>query len=225
MKLFARRESSQKYYASGDKPSIECSKEVFCDVTLVSDDFQLFPAHKLVLAAHSPVLERLLLSLARTNDNTVLHMRGYTGVCIQRMLSFMYCREAVEDKDSNLDNLVVDLKITGLMKDVPATNISVSPPKKSQQAMDGIISNHTVLKHKSISLNVITENKEEEIRMETRGVQKGVNPSGMEGVLDLILSDHIIVAKLIEDPVYKEYLNHLSGLTLSTTGLVYLIDI
>ena len=38
------------------------SKEVFCDVTLVSDDFQLFPAHKLVLAAHSPVLERLLLS-------------------------------------------------------------------------------------------------------------------------------------------------------------------
>ena len=47
----------------------------------------------------------------------------------------------------------------------------------------------------------------------------------MEGVLDLILSDHIIVAKLIEDPVYKEYLNHLSGLTLSTTGLVYLIDI
>ena len=32
MKLFARRESSQKYYASGDKPSIECSKEVFCEV-------------------------------------------------------------------------------------------------------------------------------------------------------------------------------------------------
>ena len=168
------------------------SKEVFCDVTLVSDDFQLFPAHKLVLAAHSPVLERLLLSLARTNDNTVLHMRGYKGVSIQRMLNFMYCREAVEDKDSNLDNLVVDLKITGLMKDVPATNISVSPPKKSQQAMDGIISNHTVLKHKSISLNVITENKEVDVRMETRGVHReGVNPSGMEVVLDL--SNHTCV--------------------------------
>ena len=98
----------------------------------------------------------------------------------------------MEDKDSNMNNLVMDLKIAGLMKDVPVTNISLSCLKKSQQNMDGIISNHTILKHKSISLNVITENKEEEIRMETRGVQKeGVNPSGMEGVLDL--SNHTSV--------------------------------
>ena len=176
------------------------SKEVFCDVTLVSDDFQLFPAHKLVLAAHSPVLERLLLSLGRTNDNTVLHMRGYKGVSIQRMLNFLYSGEAVEDNDSNMNNLVMDLKIAGLMKDVPVTNIPLSCLKKSQQNIDGIISNHKILKHKSISLNVITENKEEEIRMETRGVQKeGVNPSGMEGVLDLSnhISDNYATSKLI----------------------------
>ena len=66
------------------------SKEVFCDVTLVSDDLQQFPAHKVVLGAHSPVLETLLLSLKQNNDNTVLHMRGYTGTSIQRMLKFMY---------------------------------------------------------------------------------------------------------------------------------------
>ena len=47
-------------------------KEQFCDVTLVSDDFHKFPAHKIVLSAFSPVLEKLLLSSNQKTDQTVL---------------------------------------------------------------------------------------------------------------------------------------------------------
>ena len=47
-------------------------KEQFCDVTLVSDDFHQFPAHKIVLSAFSPVLEKLLLSSNQKTDQTVL---------------------------------------------------------------------------------------------------------------------------------------------------------
>ena len=137
------------------------SKEVFCDVTLVSDDLQQFPAHKLVLGAHSPVLETLLLSLKQNNDNTVLHMRGYTGTSIQRMLKFMYSgKDLLENEnDINFVNLSNDLKIKGLMDDVPDSDNTA--PVNLQENLDEITSNYLILKQSSISLNLINENREE----------------------------------------------------------------
>ena len=128
------------------------SKEVFCDVTLVSDDLQQFPAHKLVLGAHSPVLETLLLSLKQNNDNTVLHMRGYTGTSIQRMLKFMYSgKDLLENEnDINFVNLSNDLKIKGLMDDVPDSDNTA--PVNLQENLDEITSNYSILKQSSISL-------------------------------------------------------------------------
>ena len=38
-------------------------KKQFCDVTLVSDDFHHFPAHKIVLSAFSPVHSKLMSAL------------------------------------------------------------------------------------------------------------------------------------------------------------------
>ena len=44
----------------------------------MSDDFQSFKAHKLVLSAFSKVIERLLLISSK--EHTVLHLRGF---CLQ----------------------------------------------------------------------------------------------------------------------------------------------
>ena len=62
------------------------NKESFTDVTLVSDDFQSFKAHKLVLSAFSQVIERLLLISSK--EHTVLHLRGFKGPIIQKMSQF-----------------------------------------------------------------------------------------------------------------------------------------
>ena len=137
------------------------NKEAFCDVTLVSDDLQQFPAHKLVLAAHSPVLESLLLSLKQNNDNTVLHMRGYTGTSIQRMLNFMYSGKDLAECDSNFANLVNDLKIPGLIKVMTNSNNIASADK--QENLNEIMSNHLILNQASISMNLIKEDKEDKV--------------------------------------------------------------
>ena len=135
------------------------NKEAFCDVTLVSDDLQQFPAHKLVLAAHSPVLESLLLSLKQNNENTVLHMRGYTGTSIQIMLNFMYSGKNLAECDSNFANLATDLKIPGLKKVVTKSN-NIALVNK-QENLNEISQNHLILNQASISLNLINENTEE----------------------------------------------------------------
>ena len=132
------------------------SKELFCDVTLVSDDLQQFPAHKLVLGAHSPVLETLLLSLKQNNDNTVLHLRGYTGTSIQRMLNFMYSGgKDLAEYDNNFANLVNDLKIPGLVNDeTDSNNIETT---NFQENLDEISSKYLILKQASISLDLVKE--------------------------------------------------------------------
>ena len=161
------------------------NKEAFCDVTLVSDDLQHFPAHKLVLSAHSPVLETLLLSLKQNNDNTVFHMRGYTGTSIQRMLNFMYSGKDLAECDSNFVNLANDLKIPGLMKDVTDSNNIASVNK--QENLNEISSNHSILKQASISLNIINENTEEK----AIGSDKSKEDEGRE--LMLVEVDYDIV--------------------------------
>ena len=136
------------------------SKEVFCDITLISDDLLQFPAHKVVLGAHSPVLETLLLSLKQNNDNTVLHLRGYTGTSIQRMLNFMYSGKDLAKYDKNFTNLATDLKITGVVNDVETDSINIQPTN-FQENLDEISSKYLILKQASISLDLVKEKSEE----------------------------------------------------------------
>ena len=69
----------------------------FCDVTLVSDDYQQFSAHKIMLAAHSPVLETLLLNCPQRETHTVFHLRGFSGLQLQHLLHLVYAGELTVD--------------------------------------------------------------------------------------------------------------------------------
>ena len=98
------KHSFSKYVVNGN----------FCDVTLVSDDYQHFPAHKLMLAAHSPVLETLLLNCPQLEtSHTVLHVRGFSGQQLQHLLHLVYAGELViDDAQVNDFNLLTsELKI------------------------------------------------------------------------------------------------------------------
>ena len=105
-------------------------KENFTDVTLVSDDFQTFRAHKLVVSAYSPVLERLLLlNTTLSSEHTVLHVRGFHGRTIQKMLKFMYFGEVTLEKEqlSSFSAAAEELKVLGL---VNMSNHVEDPPKR-----------------------------------------------------------------------------------------------
>ena len=85
----------------------------FCDVTLVSDDYQQFSAHKIMLAAHSPVLETLLLNCPQRETHTVFHVRGFSGLQLQHLLHLVYAGELTVDQGhiEQFNVLTSELKI------------------------------------------------------------------------------------------------------------------
>ena len=95
-------------------------KDYFTDVTLVSDDLQKFPAHKIILSASSPVFESLLLACPKINgSHTILPLRGYFGYQIQGLLNFIYSRSTDNNvPDNGLIHLIEEFMIKGYDKSI-----------------------------------------------------------------------------------------------------------
>ena len=90
--------------------------EYFTDVTLVSDDFQKFAAHKILLSAASPVLESLLLiDPEMQSSHTILPLRGYEGHEVQSLLKFIYAQNVTQEMtmDLGFQKLLTELKVRG----------------------------------------------------------------------------------------------------------------
>ena len=136
-------------------------KDQLTDVTLVSEDLQTFKAHKLVLSAYSRVMERLfLMESVWTNERTVLHLRGFKGILIQKMLRYMYFGELnlETEEETNFNFLVTELDIVGLditrkVYDVPKLHPDILSLKTK----------HSILNDNKISLNVLEETKNTDI--------------------------------------------------------------
>ena len=118
-------------------------KEQFCDVTLVSDDFHQFPAHKIVLSAFSPVLEKLLLSSNQNTDQTVLYIKGFNSLDLQTMLRFMYGAEVLtESNDEGFRQLSIDLDILGTSENI--ANHSKTNRGHEKQNVEKLKNNYTI---------------------------------------------------------------------------------
>ena len=69
-------------------------KEIFiknnykADVTLVSDDKIVFPVHKFVLGASSPVLKKLLVT--NPHPHPMIFMKGIESIELNSILQFIY---------------------------------------------------------------------------------------------------------------------------------------
>lgn len=115
-------------------------KKLFADVTLVADDLVSFDAHRVVLSAHSPILEGLLsISDQETPTNVLLYLRGISGSMLQKVLSYFYYQE-VHVEESCISNFVSlmndDLQVSGFqIKE--ANNEEIKKNRKISKTIDG----------------------------------------------------------------------------------------
>ena len=63
----------------------------FCDVTLACEEGDVFSAHKIILAASSPVLNGILLS--NQHSNPFIYMKGVKSNDLLAILDFVSCPE------------------------------------------------------------------------------------------------------------------------------------
>ena len=141
-------------------------REQFCDVTLISDDFQKFPAHKLVLSAFSPVLEKLLLlSSNQKTDQTVLHIRGFNSLELQTMLRFMYRDEAwSEERNEDFRQLASYLNILGFNADI--TKPSETNRSHEKQPLEKLRGDYKVFNKSDISIEYLEEEEQKVNKMD-----------------------------------------------------------
>ena len=86
----------------------------FTDVTLVFEDGQQLEAHKLILAASSPIFQNILKK--NRHHNPLIYMRGLKSEYFAAILDFIYYGESKICQE-NLDNflkLAEELKLKGL---------------------------------------------------------------------------------------------------------------
>ena len=97
----------------------------FNDVTLVSDDYKQFPAHKVILSAGSTVLRKLLL-INSSSQNPVLYLKGMRNEELRTVLQFLYLGEAriPEDRVNDFMKAAQDLEL----KDFSYNNSSQQQP-------------------------------------------------------------------------------------------------
>ena len=91
------------------------SEEEFFDVTLVSDDQQMIPAHKLVLSASSPYFKDILTKTKHSHP--LLCMEGISCVELKYILDYIYQGEVLLQQEE-LDRFVSvasRLKLDGLI--------------------------------------------------------------------------------------------------------------
>ena len=141
------------------------SKGHFCDVTLVSDDYQQFRAHKLLLAAHSPVLEALLLSCPQPDSShTVLHVRGFSGAQLQKLVRLIYSREVSIDDDNELVELSSELKIQlnnrVSQKDQDKSSLNYKNKQGQGEVLKNLTEDHKVLNSNNVTLALVSDHKD-----------------------------------------------------------------
>ena len=86
----------------------------FCDVTLVCEDNQQIPGHKVVLAASSPLLRAMLKS--SQHSHPLLYFWGVKARDLARLVDFIY-RGQVQVYQSDLEdflNVAKMLKVKGV---------------------------------------------------------------------------------------------------------------
>ena len=84
----------------------------FNDVTLVSDDYKQFPAHRVILSAGSTVLRKLLL-INSNSQNPVLYLKGVRNEELRSVLQFLYLGETriTEDRINEFMRAAQELEL------------------------------------------------------------------------------------------------------------------
>ena len=92
-------------------------EEDFFDVTLVSDDQQYIPAHKLVLSATSELFKSILKKIAQVDP--FIYLSGFSSKELNLVMDYIYQGEVqmLPDDVANFLDVAQKLKIKGLFHD------------------------------------------------------------------------------------------------------------
>ena len=103
-----------------------CQKETFTDVTLVSDDLLPISAHRIVLGAASPVLQKLLT--IQEPNHPILYLRGIKHDLLQLLLHFVYNGEVnvKEELIESFMKIAAELEIKELSQNISSEKLKVS---------------------------------------------------------------------------------------------------
>ena len=123
-------------------------ESTFTDVTLVSDDQIQIPAHKIILAAASPVLRNFFLRNSNP-EKPLIYLRGLTDNILESLLKYIYLGEVQINYESIKEFMTAakDLKIRELCEEDIADfddgpkdkEDSVSSPHTGEERDDGIM--------------------------------------------------------------------------------------
>ena len=128
----------------------------FTDVTLVCDDKRQLKAHKVVLSACSPVLQRIV------NDGSVLFVTGVEYEVMESILDFMYTGvlNCSHEKKNEFLNVAKNLQIKDMSNNVKLTEEpNMNSNDSHQESIE--ISNSTTDRKSTTTSNQILEIKEE----------------------------------------------------------------
>ena len=138
----------------------------FADVTLACEDGQQIDAHKVILAASSPVFQSMLKK--NKHHHPLIYMRGITSEDLRTITDFMYFGEANIFQE-NLESFLAiaeDLKLTGLTGLTGSTEVFGENTDKSLTGPNSCQMNTQQIPKKETSM-VKTEHKESSFTAES----------------------------------------------------------
>ena len=177
--------------------------EYFTDVTLVSDDFQKFAAHKILLSAASPVLESLLLiDPEMQSSHTILPLRGYEGHEVQSLLKFIYAQNVTQEMtmDLGLQKLLTELKVRGW--NCNKVNLNEKQENSDKDTVDKMKEEFRVLNSNNITMKVTVAKKNSIVGQGTSiSEMKKYGTRSKQNILQkpIIISSNYPKEKVLED--------------------------
>ena len=76
----------------------------FCDVTLVSEDYQQFQAHKVILSSTSKFFNQMLKN--KNHPHPLIYMRGISSADMGVLIDFLYDGEAKIELDNSAQGTI-----------------------------------------------------------------------------------------------------------------------
>ena len=133
--------------------------EDFTDITLACEDGQELEAHKVILAAVSPIFQKLLKT--KKHAHPLIYMRGIKSANLMAIVNFVYNGEVSIYQEDLQDFLSVakELKLTGIdiqssgnikeEDDLIGFSTNINKPQSNDTFLNspGTISNQTYLQH------------------------------------------------------------------------------
>ena len=142
-------------------------EEDFFDVTLVSDDQQHIPAHKLVLSASSELFKSILKKIAQVDP--FIYLSGFSSKELNLVMDYIYQGEVqmLPDDVANFLDVAQKLKIKGLFHDfiieegAPSSDDVIIPDVNERKNLEGIADTNKGMKISSIKSLADNDNDNE----------------------------------------------------------------